>query len=93
MEFITNPSDLWLKVVELIKKSINQQIYKTWFEPIKFISFENYVIKLSVPNIFFKEWIEKRYLSFIISNIEYILNKSVDVEFIISNIEEEKEIN
>jgi chromosomal replication initiator protein len=73
----------WEKILKSIKRSINEQVFETWFKPMKFISFEKDILKLGVPNSFFKKWIEKRYLAVIIENVESFLNKTVLIDLVV----------
>ena len=49
---------VWNNCLKFIKDNIQIQAYKTWFEPIKPIKFENNVISVQVPSKFFYEWLE-----------------------------------
>lgn len=56
---------VWNNCLGIIKKSIETQPYKTWFEPIKPVNLENDVLTIQVPNKFFYEWLEENYVEVI----------------------------
>jgi len=57
-----SPSSVWNNCLTFIKDNIQPQAYKTWFEPIKPIKYENNVLSVQVPSKFFYEWLEEHYV-------------------------------
>ena len=59
------PSTLWDKCLLLIKENVSEQQYNTWFNPIKFESFNetSRTLIIQVPSNFFVEYLEENYLS------------------------------
>lgn len=55
--------DTWQNCLILIKEKIDANAYKTWFEPIIPKSLENDLLTLQVPNKFFYEWLEEKYVN------------------------------
>ncbi|MCR4829031.1 MAG: chromosomal replication initiator protein DnaA [Bacteroidales bacterium] len=56
---------VWAKCLEIIKDNLgkdNEQVYKTWFEPIVPLQLENNVLTIQVPSQFFYEWLEEHYI-------------------------------
>lgn len=53
---------LWGNFMEEVKKRVNNQAYKTWFEPIVFFSFKANTVCVQVPNIFFYEYLEANFI-------------------------------
>ncbi|NTU92441.1 MAG: chromosomal replication initiator protein DnaA [Chlorobiaceae bacterium] len=52
---------VWGACLGLIQESINSLAFKTWFLPIKPISFSGSELTIQVPSQFFYEWIEENY--------------------------------
>ncbi len=52
---------VWNACLGLIQESINPQAFKTWFLPIRPISFSGSELTIEVPSQFFYEWIEENY--------------------------------
>ena len=82
-------ADSWQKFQEILKKRTNLQSYKTWFEPIQPIEFNDSYLKLQVPSRFFLEWLEEHYYSLINEVLTQIHGREVNVQFLIK--EEERD--
>ncbi len=78
-----NLDSLWKNVLENVRTSINTPTFKTWFEPIKPVSFKKNTFTVSVYSIFTKEWIETRYLSILSSAVQKIIDPSAKFKIII----------
>jgi chromosomal replication initiator protein len=52
---------VWVACLDLIQESINSLAFKTWFLPIKPLSFSGNELTIEVPSQFFYEWIEENY--------------------------------
>ena len=48
---------VWENCLVYIKDNIQDQAYKTWFEPIIPVKLENKVLSIQVPSKFFYEWL------------------------------------
>lgn len=59
---VLDHTSVWDNCMQLIKKNINVQSYKTWFEPIKPVRLDNDALTIQVPNKFFYEWLEENFL-------------------------------
>jgi chromosomal replication initiator protein len=53
---------VWDNCLHTIRKSVNAQSFKTWFEPIRPIHLDQHTLTISVPNKFFYEWLEEHYV-------------------------------
>lgn len=54
--------EVWNSCLEVFRKNIPPQSFKTWFLPIKPVKLQNNVLTIQVPNKFFFEWIEEHYV-------------------------------
>ena len=54
---------VWNSCLSTIKQEVNEQSYKTWFEPIVPVRLVNNVLTIQVPSQFFYEWLEEHYVS------------------------------
>lgn len=59
---IKDPDIVWNNCLTIIKKDVNPQSYKTWFEPVKAVKFKENILTIQVPNKFFYEWLEEHYV-------------------------------
>lgn len=53
---------IWNNCLAYIRKNINAQSFKTWFEPIKSVGLKGDSLVIQVPNKFFYEWLEENYV-------------------------------
>ncbi len=53
---------VWENCLSFIKDNIQEQAYKTWFEPIKAIELSGNILHIQVPSKFFYEWLEEHYV-------------------------------
>ena len=54
---------VWNNCLSFIKDNIQEQAYKTWFEPIVAINLtEDNALHIQVPSKFFYEWLEEHYV-------------------------------
>jgi chromosomal replication initiator protein len=56
---------IWEEALGDLKIKLGDTVYATWIAPLKFSSQDNQSIELEAPDQFFKDWVEKHYLSFI----------------------------
>ncbi len=63
----SNPMEqqVWEACLNVIREKINPLAFKTWFFPIKPLSFSGSELTIEVPSQFFYEWIEENYSSFL----------------------------
>jgi len=55
-------SELWPEVLTALENSVSEQQFETWFRPIELHSFSDEELALRVPNSFYREWLNERYL-------------------------------
>ncbi|HEY4643347.1 MAG TPA: DnaA N-terminal domain-containing protein, partial [Bacteroidota bacterium] len=53
-----NIDTVWKKCLAVIGENINEQSFKTWFEPIVPVGLEENRLTIRVPSQFFYEWLE-----------------------------------
>jgi chromosomal replication initiator protein len=63
---------VWNNCLRLIRDSIGEQSYNTWFAPIVPHGLENNVLTIQVPSQFFYEWLEENYV--------HLLKQAIDTE-------------
>jgi len=66
---------VWDDCLRIIKKNVNPQSFKTWFEPIKPVQLEGDVLTIQVPNKFFFEWLEEHYVQLLKKSIRQELGE------------------
>jgi chromosomal replication initiator protein len=53
---------VWENCLAFIKDNIQEQAFKTWFEPIKSVELTENALYIQVPSKFFYEWLEEHYV-------------------------------
>lgn len=56
---------VWANCLKIIKENLgpdNEQVFKTWFEPIVPIQLEDNTLTIRVPSQFFYEWLEEHFI-------------------------------
>lgn len=77
-------SQIWLDGLEIIRGRVNNQSYKTWFEPIVPLKSEQGRFIVQVPSQFFSEWLEEHYFSLINEALTQVSGKETTVEYRVS---------
>jgi chromosomal replication initiator protein len=54
---------VWKNCLRLIRASVGEQSFRTWFEPIRPVKLQNSILTIQVPSQFFYEWLEEHYVN------------------------------
>ena len=88
----TELKDLWDKTLNIIKGELTEVSFNTWIKSCEPICISSNTIKISVPNSFTQDILEKRYRDLVINSIEAACSKTYKLEFLIaSEIQEAEE--
>lgn len=86
---------LWAKTLNIIKGEMSEVSFNTWIKSCEPISISSNTIKISVPNSFTQDILEKRYKDLVVNSIEAACSKLYNVDFIVASdiqeIEEKEE--
>ncbi|MBK9257989.1 MAG: chromosomal replication initiator protein DnaA [Saprospiraceae bacterium] len=74
-------TSVWNSCLGYIKKNLEPQSFKTWFEPIKSVKLVNSVLTVQVPNKFFFEWLEEHYVELLRKSIRQELGANGSLEY------------
>ena len=74
---------VWKNCLNFIKDNIQDQAFKTWFEPIKPIKLDDSIISIEVPSKFFYEWLEEHYVKLLKIALTKELGKDAKLVYII----------
>ncbi len=85
-------SDLWEKILNIIKAELTEVGFNTWIKCIEPIKISQDTIFLSVPNDFTKGILEARYKDLISNAIKLVSSKKYEVTFLLSSDEMIKDI-
>ncbi len=88
---------LWEKTLKIIKGEMSEVSFNTWIKSCEPISISSNTIKISVPNSFTQDILEKRYKDLVVNSIEAACSKVYNVDFIVASdiqeVEEKEEKN
>ncbi|MCB0522109.1 MAG: chromosomal replication initiator protein DnaA [Saprospiraceae bacterium] len=72
---------VWDNCLQIIRRNVNGQSFKTWFEPIRPMRLENNALTIQVPNKFFYEWLEEHYVALLKMTIRKELGDKGRLEY------------
>ena len=78
---VKNYATVWDNCLRTIRRNVNTQSFKTWFEPIKAVRLSNDALTIQVPNKFFYEWLEEHYVSLLKMTIRQELGNQGRLEY------------
>lgn len=80
------------KTLNIIKGEMSEVSFNTWIKSCEPISISSNIIRISVPNSFTQDILEKRYKDLVVNSIEAACSKVYTVEFMVaSDIQEAEE--
>lgn len=74
-------AEVWNNCLRIIKDNINNQSFKTWFEPINPVRLTDDVLTIQVPSQFFYEWLEEHYIDLLRRTIKKELGTNGRLEY------------
>jgi chromosomal replication initiator protein len=79
--------DISAQIKVRLAHMVDQDNFKTWIEPINSITYSGGIVKLSVPNAFFRDWIVQNFEVLIRGSVFEITNTDARVEYILEKQE------
>jgi chromosomal replication initiator protein len=76
-----NHIQVWESCLRIIKESIGDQSFNTWFVPIVPLRLQNDILTIKVPSQFFYEWLEEHYVNVLRKAIVAELGNSGKLEY------------
>ena len=88
---MTTPQEQWRKCLKLIRSRLNQQQFTTWFEPIRFKSydFDTKEVAIYVPSQFFYEYLEENYRQLIYMALYHVFGADTRLVYQVAIIKDE----
>ncbi len=78
---VEDHTTVWGNCLNTIKRNVNVQSFKTWFEPIKPVALADSSLTIQVPNKFFYEWLEEHYVSLLKMTIKKELGDTGSLKY------------
>jgi chromosomal replication initiator protein len=76
-----NVENVWKDCLTVIKGSITEQSFKTWFEPIIPYKLIHKRLIIQVPSQFFYEWLEDNYVKVLRKALDFAIGKDGQLEY------------
>lgn len=73
--------DIWDRCLLYIKDRIPEQSFKTWFNPIIPLKYENKILTIQVPTQFFYEWLEDNFVGILKDAIHKEIGPQARLEY------------
>ncbi|MFW2491887.1 chromosomal replication initiator protein DnaA [Clostridium chromiireducens] len=83
--------NLWGKTLNIIKSELSEVSFNTWIKSCEPISISSDTLKISVPNSFTQDILDKRYKDLVANSVKAICSKLYKIEFIIMSDNFDKE--
>jgi chromosomal replication initiator protein len=72
---------IWTDCLEIVKESVGDENFNTWFKPIVPLTVEGDVLTIQVPSQFFYEWLEDNYVPILKKAITTVLGPTGRLEY------------
>jgi chromosomal replication initiator protein len=72
---------VWNDCLHIIKASVDEQSFNTWFKPITPLRNEGEVLTIQVPSQFFYEWLEEHYVPVLKKAVHQVLGTNGRLEY------------
>ncbi|MFT8351456.1 chromosomal replication initiator protein DnaA [Clostridium saccharoperbutylacetonicum] len=83
--------NLWDKTLNIIKSELSEVSFNTWIKSCEPLSISSDTLKISVPNSFTQDILDKRYKVLVANSIKAVCSKLYTIEFIIMSDNYDKE--
>jgi len=74
-------TDVWRDVLDGVRERIGDQRFNLWFKNTRLVSIDDGVVKVGVPNVFIRGWLEENFSDLIEECVEKALGSEVTVKF------------
>ncbi|OON69112.1 chromosomal replication initiator protein DnaA [Hymenobacter sp. CRA2] len=72
---------VWVNCLRVIRSSVGEQSFRTWFEPIVPVALQGNLLIIQVPSQFFYEWLEEHYVDVLKKAIVQELGSEGQLEY------------
>ena len=82
---VLNSEDIWIKVLDLIKKELHPVSYNTWFSETKIHSIDDKTVTLQVPMTLHKKMLLSNYYDLLVNSFSQITGHDYNIECILED--------
>ena len=73
--------DIWNNCLQIIEQIVEPQQFKTWFRPIRAVSFEDSRLTVEVPSPFFQEYLESAFLDVLRLTLRRVIGEDARLSY------------
>ena len=77
----STPHALWQQCLDIIRQTVPEQHFRTWFEPLELVSLEAGELLLCVPNQFFCEYFDQHYAAYLMRAMNAVCGGKVKLNY------------
>ena len=77
----STPHTLWQQCLDIIRQTVPEQHFRTWFEPLELVSLEAGELLLCVPNQFFCEYFDQHYAAYLMRAMNAVCGGKVKLNY------------
>lgn len=86
-----NEEQAWQSVLGQLQMEMPRASYDTWLRETKAVSYEDGLMTIAVGNAYARDWLENRLQSTVVRLLAGIMNRVVEVRFVVTNVQESEE--
>ena len=75
--------DVCTQIKLRLAQTVSEDNFKTWIEPINFLTYKNGLCSVVVPNTFFRDWIIENFESLFKSLLREATQEEVQIEYLL----------
>lgn len=76
-------NEAWLQASENLGRVLSERDFLTWIKPISYLNHDDDIVYLSVPTLFFKEWLEEHYQQMLIGALSVTTGKRLAINLVV----------
>ena len=81
MESTRSHTEIWSQCLQVIEQIVEPQQFKTWFLPIRSVSFVDSKLTIEVPSLFFQEWMESAFLDVLRMTLHRVIGEEAQLAY------------
>ena len=83
----------WQKCLNIIRKTVPEQHFNAWFEPLEFVRCEDGMLLLCVPNKFFYDYFDRYYAVYLVQAMKEVYGTGVQLKYMLKLDKPENKTN
>ena len=86
-------ASIWQKCLNIIRKTVPEQHFNAWFEPLEFVRCEDGMLLLCVPNKFFYDYFDRYYAVYLVQAMKEVYGTGVQLKYMLKPDKPENKTN